>query len=90
MATRGSCCRFWIMQRRALRPVEAPCGSGELPESLDASPAPPHPLAVLSLGLGLYAWTALPLQASAGSKLHSAARGLTLRPTNDCGRYGCR
>ena len=41
-------------------------------------------------GLGLYSWTALPLQASAGSKLRSAARGLTLRPTSDCGRCGFR
>ena len=35
-----------------LRPIEAPCGSGEPSESLDASPAPPHPLAVLSWDWG--------------------------------------
>ena len=61
-ATRGPCCRFWITQRRALF-YDLPCGSGDPSERLDASPAPPHPLAVLPWGLG-YSWTALPLQAS--------------------------
>jgi hypothetical protein len=36
--------------------------------------AAPHPLAILSWGCYLK-WTALPLQASVGSKLRTAARG---------------
>jgi hypothetical protein len=52
-------------------------------------PAPSHPHAVLSWGCG-YSWTALPLQASVGSKLRTAARGLTLRPTSECVRCGFR
>jgi hypothetical protein len=35
-----------------------------------------------------YLWTTLPTQAIVGSKLRSAARGLTLGPTSDCGGVG--
>jgi len=88
---RGPCCRFWITQREPSFTTYWSAvwlrGAVRKPWRL-SSPAASSRGPVL--GLGLYSWTALPLQASAGSKLHSAARGLTLRPMSDCGRCGFR
>src|SRR6516164_5278357 len=57
------------------------------PESFDAPSSPAASSRGPVLALGLLQWTALPLQASVGSKLRTAAHGLTLRLTSD-GRYG--
>ena len=60
------------------------------PESFDAPSSPAASSRGPVLALGLLQWTALPLQASVGSKLRTAARGLTLRLMSECGRCGFR